>query len=130
MLNTTTTRPTVRPFTSFDPRAPRSRTWGIGRLVAIATQRLERREQTTREQRIVASFAEWHPEWHASLFDATFLASPAARAAIEARDPAALAAAWTEQFRYADEDKRRRDARRATAVAGDFLAIVEGELPN
>lgn len=125
MMDSTATRPTTfrasLDASAHAPGAPAPRRRGD---ILGAWIRHEARKR--RERRIVASFAELHPDWHASLFDATFLATVEARQAIELRDAGRLALAWTRQFRYVDETTLHRDVRVVTTVASDFLAIHDG----
>lgn len=87
-----------------------------------------RRARAAAERRALAAFAAMHPDWHRSLFDATFLARPDVREAAERGDAVAMARAWTRQFRYRDERRRERDVRILTGPAGDYLALLEEAL--
>lgn len=87
-----------------------------------------RRARAAAEGRALAAFAAMHPDWHRSLFDAPFLARPDVREAAQRGDAAAMARAWTRQFRYRDERRRERDVRVLTGPAGDYLALLDEAL--
>jgi AAA ATPase domain len=81
----------------------------------------------------LATFADQHPDWAASLFDQHFLSGPAApllarcltsSGAPEAED---LAAAWADQL-GSDQATREEWIAKATPVAAHFLHTLEKEL--
>ena len=87
-------------------------------------------------KRAYANFACRYPDWAAAYFDEHFLVrhkalvlkrtppmSRASRALI-------LATEWSRQFRWADQQKQRRLVGEATAVANDFLQVLEAEFDD
>lgn len=91
-------------------------------LVRTVARDLRRREERVARERALRRFARLHASWHASLFDAAFLARLPED--LHGRDATAIARAWTQQFRYRDERRRERDVRRLEPVVGSFLHLL------
>lgn len=91
-------------------------------LVRTVARDLRRREERLARERALHRFARLHPSWHASLFDAAFLARLPED--LHGRDATGIARAWTRQFRYRDERRRERDVRRLEPVARSFLRLL------
>ncbi|MBA2666982.1 MAG: hypothetical protein H0U69_08105, partial [Trueperaceae bacterium] len=70
------------------------------------------------------AFEAHHPRWAATRFDDALTARPDGAAALHARDPEALARAWTSRFGYADERRRERDVAEGREVAKDFFETL------
>ena len=86
--------------------------------------RIDRRIRQQAVERALAEFAVEQPRWSASLFDAEFLAKPAARAAVDDLDAASLAKAWSEQFPTTGGQRSEREVKRLLPVTTSFLARV------
>ena len=86
--------------------------------------------------RAYANFARRHPDWAAAYFDEHFLFRHIGL--VLKRNPEmsrgslanSLAMEWGRQFRWTDQLKQRRLVDEATAIADDFLQILDDELSN
>lgn len=98
------------------------------RLELALAQRLQRHVQRRLEadllNRTYPAFARRHPEWAHALFDHHFLTGRGAEA-LAARDPRALAWAWTTQFKPPTAARPERDLAQLTAVAIALFAMLD-----
>lgn len=96
-------------------------------LVAFWKRSRARRRHERSLRRAFASFRAWHPALAESLFDLHLLRGAGAEPLANG-DGAALALAWTRQFRYEDERRRAEHIRRVKPVAEAFLAVWAAEI--
>ncbi len=110
---------------------PRSRGGWLLRLENGLAEALasdaRRRARRLALRRALAEFEAHHNHWAHSGFDADLLAQRDGAAALETRDPSALARAWTQRFQYPNERHRERDVRRLEAVAWHLIELVVAE---
>ena len=92
-------------------------------LAALLEHHTQRRVERRTLMYTYPAFAQKHPDWAASLFDLHFLTGHGADA-LMARDPEALAKAWTEQFRHQHLEQTERDVKLLTPIATDLLAML------